>query len=99
MLPETNAYVKSYDGQTKWIYLLIKEDNLFKKCNTICDKVSADLSKVYNKIVWKTKIKSHGNEVTDFFDEKISKVDPNHTCLAVISLERWKLSASAFKRV
>ena len=40
----------------------------------------------------KTKIKSHGDEVPDFYDKKISKLDSNHTCLAVISLD------SAFKK-
>ena len=35
----------------------------------------------------KTKIKSHGDEVTDFYDKKNPKVDSNHTCLAVISLD------------
>ena len=35
----------------------------------------------------KTKIKSNGNEVTDFYDKKIPEVDSNHTCLAVISLD------------
>ena len=35
----------------------------------------------------KTKIKSHGDEVTDFYDKKIPKVDSSHTCLAVISLD------------
>ena len=34
----------------------------------------------------KTKIKFYVDEVTDFFDNKISKVDSNHTFLAVISL-------------
>ena len=34
----------------------------------------------------KTKIKSHGDEVKDFYDREIPKVDFNHTCLAVISL-------------
>ena len=34
----------------------------------------------------KTKIKSHGDEVTDFYNKKIPKVDSNHICLAVISL-------------
>ena len=28
MLRKTSAYVKSYDGQTKWMYLLIKNDSL-----------------------------------------------------------------------
>ena len=31
MLPKTSAYVKSYDGQTKWIYFLIEGDELLKK--------------------------------------------------------------------
>ena len=35
----------------------------------------------------KTKIKSHGDEVTDFDDKRIPKIDSNHTCLAVISLD------------
>ena len=35
----------------------------------------------------KTKIKFYVDEVTDFFDNKISKVDSNHTFLAVISLD------------
>ena len=34
-----------------------------------------------------TKIKSHGDEVTDFYEKKTSKVDSNHTCLAVITLD------------
>ena len=35
----------------------------------------------------KTKIKSNGDEVTDFYNKKISKVDSNHICLPVISLD------------
>ena len=35
----------------------------------------------------KTKIKSHGDEVTDLYDKNIPKIDSNHTCLAVISLD------------
>ena len=35
----------------------------------------------------KSKIKSHCNEVTDFYDKEIPKNDSNHTCLAVISLD------------
>ena len=43
MLPKTSAYVKSYDGQTKWMYFLIEDDELFEKYNTIWDKVSSDI--------------------------------------------------------
>ena len=35
----------------------------------------------------KTKIKSHANEVTDFYNKEIPKVDSNYTCLSVISLD------------
>ena len=28
MLPNPSTYVKSYDGQTKWMYFLIKHDDL-----------------------------------------------------------------------
>ena len=35
----------------------------------------------------KTKIKSHGGEVTDIYDKEIPKVNSSHTCLAVSSLD------------
>ena len=63
------------------------------------DKVSADIKKefdiepMYNKTYLKTKIKSHGNEVTDFYDKKIPNTDSNQTCLAVITLD------SALKKI
>ena len=44
-LPKRNTYVRSYDGKTKWMCVLIEDD------------------------------------------EKIPKVDSNHTCLVVISLD------------
>ena len=72
---------------------MIEDDSLLEKYNTIWDKVNSDIKKesdsepVYNKEFLKTIIKSHDDEVTDFYDKKIPKVDPNHTCLAVISLD------------
>ena len=35
MLPKTSAYVKGYNGQTKWIYFLIENNDLLEKYNTI----------------------------------------------------------------
>ena len=35
----------------------------------------------------KTKIKSHGDEVTDFYDKTIPKLDSDHTYLAIIGLD------------
>ena len=89
MLPKRSAYIKSYDGQTKWIYFLIEGDDLLEKSNTIWDKVSADIKKefdsepAYNKKFLKKK--SHSNEVADFYEKKF--LSQNHTSLAVISLD------------
>ena len=80
------------DGQTEVIHFLIEDDDLPEKYSATCNKVSTEIKKyfdgepVYNKIFLRTKRKSHGDEVADFFDEEISKVDSSHTCLAVISL-------------
>ena len=93
MLPKTSTYVKCYDGQTKLMYFLIEDDDLIEKYNTIWDKVSADIKKefdsklIYNKNFLKTKIKSLGDEVTDFYDKEIPKLDSIHTCLAAIKKE------------
>ena len=35
----------------------------------------------------KTEVKSLGDKIIDFYNKKIPKVDSNHTCLAVISLD------------
>ena len=75
MLPKTSAYVESRDGQTRWMYFLVEDDDLLEKYNTIWDKASADIKKfdgkpVYDKNCLKTKIKSHCDEVTDFYDKK-----------------------------
>ena len=35
----------------------------------------------------KAKIKYHSDKVTDFYGKKFPKVDSNHICLAVISLD------------
>ena len=87
MLLKTSAYEKNYDGQNKCMYFLNEDDGFLEKYNTIWDKVSADIKKefdsepVYHKNYLKTNIKFHGNEVTDFYDKKIPKLDSNHTYL------------------
>ena len=87
MLPKTSANIKSYDGQTNWTYFFIKDNDLLEKYNTIWDNFSADIRKeidsepVYNKNYLKTKIQSHGDEVTGFYDKKIPKLDSIHPAL------------------
>ena len=93
MLPKTNPNVKSYDEKTKWMYFLIEDIGLLKKYNTVWDKVSADIEKgfdrepAYNKKFLITKIKSHSDELRDFYDKEIPKVVATHICLAVICLD------------
>ena len=61
------------------MYVLIEDDDLLEKINTIWDKVSTDIKKefdskpIYNKKFSKLKVKSHGNEFTDFYDKKIRR--------------------------
>ena len=89
MLPKRSAYVKSYDRPTRWMYFLIEDNDLLKKYNTIWDKVSADIKKEFDsepEEFLKIKLKSHGDEVTDFYNKEIPKVGSNHTCLVAISL-------------
>ena len=48
----------------------------------------------------KIKIKSHGDEVTDFYDKKIPKVDSNHTCLVVTGLDSaLKIDENYYRQV
>ena len=83
------------------MYYLIEDDGLLEKYNTIWDKFSTDIKKlrtslsinIYIYIYFlKTKIKSYGDDVTDFYYKVNPKVDSNHTCLEVISFD------SAFKK-
>ena len=58
------------------MYFFIEDDELLEKYNTIWNKVRADpkneldTEPTYNKEFLKTKIKSHGDKVTDFYDKK-----------------------------
>ena len=45
MLPKTSAYVKNYGGQTKSMYFLIEDNDLFEKYYPIWDMVRADIKK------------------------------------------------------
>ena len=55
--------------------ILIKQDDLLERNNNIWYKVSAGIKKefdsepVYNQEFLKSKIKSHGDEVTDFYEK------------------------------
>ena len=63
---------------------LTENDDLLEKYNTIWDNISADIKKefdsepVSNKNFMKSKVKSHSDEVRDFYNKKILKVASNY---------------------
>ena len=84
---------------------------IIKKYHDIWNIVSNSMKKefdsesIYNKKILKTKIKSNGDEATDFHDKEIPKKGSNNTFLSIdidwfYSSKRWKLlSASIFERI
>ena len=38
MFPKRRAYLKGYNGQIKWMYFLIEDNDLWDKYNTVWDK-------------------------------------------------------------
>ena len=78
------------------MYFLSEDEELFEKY-TIWGKVSADIKKNLTASLSSIKyfLKRVTDEVTDFYNKGIPKVDFNHTCLALISLDsalkkRWR---------
>ena len=63
ILPKISAYIKSYDGETKWMHFLIEDEELLKKYNDTWNKVSNGIKKefdsepIYNKTFLKIKKK------------------------------------------
>ena len=57
-----SAYIKSYDGETKWMYFLIEDGELLKTYNNIWNEVGNRIRKefvsepIYNEKFLKTKI-------------------------------------------
>ena len=92
MLPKMSAYVKSYDGEAKWMYFFIEVDELLETYNGISNRVSnsikreLDCKPIYNEKFLKIKIRSYGDKTTDFHNKEVPKVCSNYTSLAVISL-------------
>ena len=75
MLPKVSAYVKSYDGETKWMYFWLKIITNYKNIILLGIKSALILKKefeielVYHKNFLKTKIKYHGDKVSDCYDK------------------------------
>ena len=71
----------------------IEDDELLEKYYSIQNKTSNNTKKefgcepIYNKKILKVKIRSYGNEATDFHNKEIPKVGSNYTCLVLILID------------
>ena len=97
MPPKTSAYIKSYDSQTRTnirtslclsdMMTFWKNIKLFGIKSALISKKEFYSNPVYNKNFLKIKIKSRGDEVGDFHNKEISKMNSDHTCLALINVD------------
>ena len=80
-----HAYLKGYDGETKWVYFLIEDDDLLKKYNDNWNKVSNNMNEdfdsklICNEKILRTKINSYGDDVTSFRNKIIPEAGSNYT--------------------
>ena len=93
MLRKMRAYRKDFD-ETRYMSILIKNDELLEKYIEIWNKVSKVIEKgfdsepVYNDKYLKTKIKScEGKINTNFHDDKVPKEGSQYTSLTVILID------------
>ena len=86
ILAKPRAYVTRFDGESKWIYILIEDDELFKKFNDNWNKDNNSIKKefagapIYDKKFLKTKINSYSDETVDFHVRKIPEIGSNYIC-------------------
>ena len=66
------------------MYFLIEDDDLPEKLSQLWFKKEFDSKPVYNRHFLKTKIKSHGDEITHFYDKKALKVGSNYTWIRLL---------------
>ena len=78
-LPKMTEYRKDFD-ETKYIYFLIKDDELLEQSNEIWEKLKNSLKKelgsnpIYNEKYLKAKIKSYNGKINaNFHNNKIPK--------------------------
>ena len=91
--PKMTAFRKDFD-ETKFMSLLIKDDQLLEKYNEIWEKVRDTLKRefdskpVYNKKYLKAKIKPYNEKTnTNFHNNKIPIKDYQYICLSIILLD------------
>ena len=74
MLPKTSAYVKRYDGETKWMYFVIEDNELLEICNSTWNRVNNIIKKNFIvspstiKKILEAKITCYSHQTTAFHD-------------------------------
>ena len=88
-----SAYRKDFD-ETKYMYFLVKDDDLLEKYNESWEKVKNNLIKefdsepVYNKKYLKAKMKYYNGKIsTKFHDNKIPREGSQFICLSLILID------------
>ena len=68
MLSKTSAYVKSYDGETKFMWFMIEDTEKIQYFHKVSENKKKEFNRkpVYNKFFLKTKITPYDYEATDF---------------------------------
>ena len=90
MLPQTGAYINSYDGKTKCMYFLIKHKKVLKNYDKIWNIVNNSIKKnliaspCTIKKIPKSKIKPYSDLTTYFYHKELPKVDPNYISQTLI---------------
>ena len=75
------------------MYFSIKDDKLLTKYDDMWNKVCHFIGKefdskpIYNKKFLKNKVRSYGDEATDFHDEEMPKIGSNYVSLWVIIID------------
>ena len=93
MVPKTDTYVKSCDGENKWMHILIDDDDILKKNIMILGikwPIEWKQKLIANWAIKKfieTKIKPYSDEAADFHDEETPKFSSNYIHSALILLD------------
>ena len=76
MLLKASAYLKPCDGETEQMYFSVEDDELLESYNAIWNKFNNsvkkefDFERIYKNKFLKIRVRSYGDEVSDFHDKK-----------------------------
>ena len=100
-----SAYSAYYFEETKYMFSLIKDDELLQKYNEIWEKVKNSLKKefhsepMYNEKYLKVKIKPYNGKInTNSDNNKIPKEDSQFICLSVILIDSVFITCKNYYR-